>query len=87
MLELEVLVTFRFQSVIFHDFVAVIEGYTVTVCPGGERNVFFWSNCSPRFFLWNVLWFLLRPDQLKSNGVTKLHIFDFFLYKFFAKKT
>ena len=41
MLELDFLVTFRFQSVIFDGFVPVIEGYTVTVCPGGAGNDFF----------------------------------------------
>ena len=41
MLELDFLVTFRFQSVIFDGFVVVIEGYTVTFCPGGAENIFF----------------------------------------------
>ena len=41
MLELDFLVTFRFQSVIFDGFVAVIEEFTITFCPGGERNIFF----------------------------------------------
>ena len=41
MLELDFLVTFRFQSVIFDGFVAVIEEFTVTVCPEGAENNFF----------------------------------------------
>ena len=41
MLELDFLVTFRFQSVIFDGFVAVIEGYTVAFCPSGAENIFF----------------------------------------------
>ena len=32
--------TFRFQSIIFDDFVAVIDESTVTFCPGGAGNVF-----------------------------------------------
>ena len=84
MLELDFLVTFRFQSVIFHGFVPVIEGYTVTVCPRGERNEFFWLNCSPRYFYGMSSGFFLRPEQLKSNGVTKPD-FRLFLF-FFAKK-
>ena len=63
MLELDFLVIFRFQSVIFDGFVADIEESTVTVCPGEAENNFFWSNCSPRGFYGISSGFLLRPDK------------------------
>ena len=44
MCKLDFLVIFRFQSVIFDDFVAVIEGYIVAFCPGGAESEFFWLN-------------------------------------------
>ena len=76
-------VKFRFHRVIFDGFVAVIEGSAVTFCPSGAGGEFFWLNWSPWCFYRIPSGFLLRPDKIKSNGVTA---FDFRFFSFFSWK-
>jgi len=52
-------------------------------CPSGAERDFFWLNWSPWCFYRIPSGFLLRPDKIKSNGVTA---FDFWFFGFFSRK-
>ena len=74
MLKLDFLVIFQFVRVIFGDFVPILEGYPVSVCPNHPDRDFFCLNYAPWLFYGLYSGFLLRRDELKSSLLT---FFDF----------